>query len=109
MSYDVLVGDKSYNYTYNLGNLFAEFLLPDATPKPGIYALDGMSGKEAAGFINEALEAIAYATRKAGGVGAMGSRYNAKNGWGDFHGAVMFLALIGSACAAKPKKKIRVI
>lgn len=108
MSYDVLVGDKSYNYTYNLGNLFAEFLLPDATPKPGIYALDGMRGKEAAYFINEALENIQTAIRQRGEEN-FAAQYQPKNNWGSVSGAIMFLALIGSACAAKPKKTIRVI
>lgn len=108
MSYDVLVGDKSYNYNYNLGKLFAKLLLPNATPKPGIYALDGMPGRDAAFFINEALEEITSEIRRFGLV-TMRVRYNAPNGWGDFDGAVMFLPLIGTAAAAKPKKKVRVM
>lgn len=108
MSYDVLVGDKSYNYTYNLGNLFCEFLLPAAAPRPGIYALDGMTGREAAGFINEALESIQIAIRQRG-LEPFVAQYRPKNDWGDAHGAIMFLALIGTACAAKPKKRVRVI
>lgn len=108
MSYDVIVGQKSYNFTYNLGPFFREFIPCEATGEVGIFYLAGKRGKEVASLLNEALERITTELHKQGQAPFL-RKYNAANGWGDTLGAIMFLALIASAAGAKPRCIVKVI
>lgn len=96
MSYDVGIGNDSYNYTYNLAKLFHEHI------PGGIYGLKGMTGAKASKIVNAALSEIKARPE------AELDAYNAANGWGDWRGAVQFLEGIAASCSDHPRKKVRV-
>ncbi len=107
MSYDVSIGSFDGNYTWNVSALFYDHI-PD-----GLNALDGLTGKQAVELLTVAFSRI-HATKmamwKTQSVGEpeFCAKYDAPNGWGSTVGALIFLAQILSACAANPRKKVRV-
>jgi hypothetical protein len=107
MSYDVYIGDRSFNYTSNVSKLFYDHI-PD-----GIHALHGLTGKQAVEVLDGAFNRL-NRTRidlwREHDVGEprFCAKYDAPNGWGSALGAIVFLAEILAACAQNPRKKVRV-
>lgn len=99
MSYDVYIGGECFNYTWNLSKFFRDHM-PE-----GISGLDGLTGREASTFIGDGLAAI---DRSYCRCVDLAKTYDAPNGWGSVIGALIFLGRIQSACAANPRKKVRV-
>lgn len=103
MSYDVSIRGWSGNYTSNLGQLFYDYL-PEKGPngRAGLPGLHGVTGARAARQIDEALVLL----------GMAGPRelvkYDAENGWGDYHGAIRFLREIKAACEDAPRCRVHV-
>lgn len=110
MSYDVVVGNCTLNYTWNMGPFFRDHIQwvdSDMNLKKGIQALDGLTGKEASMVLSQAF--INIQTTSFEGEKKMLDQYNSPNGWGSVIGAMIFMANILSACAASPNKKVRVL
>ncbi len=112
MSYDVSIGDDSFNYTYNVGRLFHDHI-PDMGLGGGLHEINGASGRKAVRILSQAFERINRTQRELWVEGAKGepefcARYDAKNGWGSTVGALIFLAQILAASAENPRKKVRV-
>lgn len=107
MSYDVTIGQDSFNYTYNVAELFYDHM------EHGIGTLDGLSGKDAVDILSSAFDGI-HSTyikewdRDAIGAPKFCARYDAPNGWGSAVGGLIFLAQILAACARNPLETVRV-
>lgn len=112
MSYDVRVGDQTFNYTYNVAPLFYDHI-PEIFNRGGIHELNGVTGKEAAAILTNALEGIEVTRHRYWKLGENGdpafcNKYDAPNGWGSTVGAILFLARILGACAANPEEVVSV-
>lgn len=99
MSYDVDIGGHWFNYTWNMSRFFRDHM-PD-----GIKGLDGLTGRQAVDFIGSGFNSIDSSYCRLNNLAA---EYDAHNGWGSVIGALIFLGRIQSACAANPRKKVRV-
>lgn len=111
MSYDVSIGEYSFNYTSNIGHLFHKHM--DNMGTTGLKAIHGLTGEEAIKYLSAAWEGIEKErielwVNKAVGEPVMEARYNAPNGWGSLVGALVFLGNITSACALNPKDIVHV-
>jgi len=106
MSYDVSIGDESFNYTWNMYQFFADHIAGEENGG-GINELMDKDGTEAFIIIRAAMENIVRTYRDMGNV-PMQEKYNAPNGWGSVIGAILFLSQIMGACAANPDEKVRV-
>lgn len=107
MSYDVSIGDDSFNYTYNVSALFHDHI------DGGLKSLDGLTGKKSAEVLGEAFDRIhstllSVWVRDEVGEPLFCARYDSTNGWGSTVGALIFLAQIMAACHRNPRKKVRV-
>ena len=112
MSYDVSIGSASLNYTSNGAALFYDHI-PATDSRGGLHELDGKTGKQAVAILAEAWDRINRTRHDlwlADDVGepAFCAKYDAPNGWGSTVGGLTFLGLIMSACAANPRKLVRV-
>lgn len=112
MSYDVSIGDSSFNYTSNVAALFYDHI-PAERSRGGLHELHGLTGKQASELLRQTWGHIhsTYLNEwKSGEVGAARFRvkYDPPNGWGSTVGALIFLAEITSACHANPRKKVSV-
>lgn len=112
MSYDVYIGDQSFNYTYNVGGLFWDHIVSETKPG-GLYALDGLTGKQALQVLADAFDRIDRTVLHLWEEHQIGeprfcAKYDAPNGWGSAVGALVFLANIMAACALNPRKKVRI-
>jgi hypothetical protein len=124
MSFDIYVGDEDdhgENYTSNMGAFFAWAL--DGTevaeplnrcdsrdaifgerPRDGLVALNGLTAKEVAERVYQALSRIVDHRDE-----TLSERFNAPNGWGSVHTATRFLLRIHRACTrANPDDIVRV-
>ena len=111
MSYDVSIGNESFNYTSNVGPLFYDHI-PAMDSRGGLHELDGKTGKQALDIIRSAFDRIQNTRHQlwrgdATGDPELCAKYDAPNGWGSTVGALIFLAQIMSACAANPRKRVR--
>lgn len=111
MSYDVFIGDASFNFTSNVGQLFYDHIPADRS-RGGLHELHGITGKQAVPILAEAFERMNGTRHKLWREHAVGepefcAKYDAKNGWGSTVGALIFLAQILAACAQNPRKKVR--
>lgn len=117
MSYDVSVGDFCGNYTSNVSAIFYDHI-PADTSRGGLHELDGKTGKQAVAIIGDAWSRI-HATKidlwrkNIGPTAVVGepefcAKYDPANGWGSTVGALIFLGEVMAACAANPRKKVRV-
>ena len=108
MSYDVDIGKASFNYTYNMSDLFYD-VIPSRgnVDVGGIRSLHGLNGKQALERLSEAVSRIER-KRIAIGDEMLEKQYNAKNGWGTVLGATLFLAQIMAACIEHPDDFIEV-
>lgn len=107
MSYDVCIGEESFNYTYNLSKFFHDHI------DGGVRALDGLTGKQAVTVLSNSIEAIdntRFSFRNGDWIdeAAFYKTYDAPNGWGTTVGAIIFLSRIMGACAQNPRKKVAV-
>ncbi|XAI96548.1 hypothetical protein [Microcystis phage Mae-JY35] len=109
MSYDVSIGDVSLNYTFNMARLFYD-LIPnyDVECRGGLFAIDGLTGKEATGVLSAAFENINHDYCALNGASGFREKYDAPNGWGSTDGAMIFLARILAGCALNPRKRVSV-
>lgn len=112
MSYDITIGDKSFNYTSNVGRLFYDHI-PDTGKGGGLRELVGATGHEAVNILAPAFEAMNETRHRLYVDGAIGepafsAEYDAKNGWGSLIGAIIFLAQVMGACAQNRKKIVHV-
>lgn len=101
MSYDVSIGDQSFNYTYNLSAFFRDHM-PE-----GINGLSGLTGKQAAASLSAAFVQI-HTTYGRTGKAHICAKYDAPNGWGSVVGALIFLGRLMAACQANPRKRVHV-
>jgi hypothetical protein len=111
MSYDVSIGDESFNYTSNVSQLFYDHI-PKERSVGGIHELDGLTGAAAARLLGETFERISQ-TRlllwtNDVGEPAFCKKYDNANGWGSAIGGILFLANIMGACVANPRSRVRV-
>lgn len=104
MSYDVDIGGEWFNYTYNLGPMFRDYIPACHSERGGLHELDGLTGKQAVEVLRQAFENIDSAYIRDPG---FQKRYDAENGWGSTYGATVFLARIMAACAQRPRHKVR--
>ena len=112
MSYDVSIGDRDFNMTWNVGKLFYDHI-PDAGNGGGLNEINGKTGRAACQIIGDAFERIDRTRHELWDSGSVGEpkfcdRYDALNGWGSAVGGLVFLAMILSACADNPRKRVRV-
>lgn len=110
MSYDIDIGDQSFNYTYNLSRLFHDHMRDG--DRTGLDALSGRTGAEAVTILADTFERIEKTRRRlwqdAPGDPAMCAQYDPPNGWGSTLGAVVFLGQLLAACALNPDGIVRV-
>lgn len=112
MSYDVSIGDESFNYTSNVAALFYDHI-PAETSFGGLHELHGKTGKEAVEILGQAWNQISKTKMKLWRERSVGepefcAKYDAPNGWGSTVGAMIFLGQIMTACARNPRKKVSV-
>lgn len=101
MSYDVHIGNNSFNYTSNLSGFFKEIIHDEENEfKEGLYVLHAMLGCEALPILKEAFQKAHYHDDL--------STFDIPNGWGTAHGALHFLARIAIDCAMNPYQRISV-
>ena len=112
MSYDVSIGSFEGNYTWNAAPLFYDHI-PPSRDRGGLGELDGLTGRQAVVILSEAFNGI-HATKlnvwkeQVVGEPEFCAKYDPPNGWGSTVGALIFLAQIMAACAANPRKKVRI-
>lgn len=117
MSYDVSIGDKSFNYTSNVCALWYDHI-PAVDSRGGLHEIDGKTGKQALQILSEAFSRM-HKTKmdlwrsNLNGESVVGepefcAKYDASNGWGSTVGALIFTGQLIAACAANPRKKVRV-
>lgn len=107
MSYDVGIGSESFNYTYNLAELFYDHIPASENGRGGIHELDGLTGKQATEVLANAFSQIIDTYRDCrSGASEFSAKYDAPNGWGSTIGALLFLASIMAACARNPRKRV---
>lgn len=112
MSYDISIGSFDANYTFNVAALFYDHI-PAERSRGGLHELDGLTGRQAVDVLQAAFERVnrTYLSDwSSGEVGAatFRARYDAANGWGSTVGGLIFLSRILAACAANPRKRVRV-
>jgi hypothetical protein len=101
MSYDVGIGDFSANYTSNVSGLWYDHI-PNWGNGGGLHEINGKTGKQALQILSDAIDCMWR-----NDIDQL-KRYDAPNGWGSTQGALIFTARILAACAANPRKKVRV-
>lgn len=112
MSYDIYIGNESFNYTFNISKLFYDHMPKDeVSDRGGLHTLSGLSGKAAGDKIAACLSRIDRTRHEMWRHDAIGEpdfckKYDAPNGWGSAIGGVIFLSLIMAACYQNPRKKL---
>ena len=90
MSYSMELGDKHFNYTYNVGHMFYRVY-----PKNGIRTHYGMSGKASQGILRYLLTEMLEHSESM-------IATNPENGWGDYWGAIDFVLALYRAAIEFP-------
>lgn len=93
MSYDVSIGDQSFNYTYNLAGFFRQFKVRPAD-------WNEMRADQLAFAIGTALRDIS------GHTGCALSQYDPDNGWGSWQQATTWLTEVMVACIENPGEEV---
>ena len=125
MSYDISVGEKNWNVTYNLGKMFHEHI-PAVEQDDGIVTnsglkrLNNMKGKDAVPIIGQFFTNL-YKERnqlavkrhnnfndETRGEPELSEKYDPKNGWGSMIGGLIFLGELMAECALHPESVIDV-
>jgi hypothetical protein len=107
VSYDIYIGGEGFNYTSNLAPLFYDHI-PAANSRGGLHELHGLTGKQAASILADALDRIHSTYLRSGSTRAFRAKYDASNGWGSTDGALLFIARIMAACQSYPRRKVSV-
>ena len=107
MSYDITIADEEFNHTYNTRNLFVEVLPGDSEREAGIKGLYGMTGAEAAEYIEAGLERLSDMLCNKEEK-QMRREYDASNGWGTLFTATLMLSRLMAACHRHPFQKIEI-
>lgn len=109
MSYDLQIGDRDFNYTWNLGDFFREYIKSDTTE--GLEALHNATGKESSVLLRSALERIkSDSYKRDNGQPAwkyFGEKYDPDNYWGDVMSATLFITGLYFAACDNPRKRWR--
>lgn len=112
MSYDVYIAGESFNYTFNVSKLFYDHI-PDSGKGGGIRELEGLTGRQCALRLCDAIDRIDKTVLANWENGVVGeprfcAAYDSPNGWGSAIGGILFLSRILSACVKNPRAKVRV-
>ena len=107
MSYDIDIADDEFNYTYNLSNFFHRHI------DGGLYALNGLTGKQALVVMDIAWESITAEKMSHWSSADVGEpkfceKYDSPNGWGSTVGALVLLGRLTASFANHPRHKIKV-
>lgn len=114
MSYDLHIGDRDFNITFNVAELFYDHMPADETSeRGGLHTLDGCTGKQAGDKIYQALERIARTRldlwqEDEVGEPAFCAKYDSPNGWGSAIGGIVFLGMVMGSCYQNPRKRLSV-
>lgn len=113
MSYDIYIGGENFNYTSNGTAIFYDHMPAEEGQRGGLHNLEGLTGRQAALVIRDALDRIHRTRMDLWRDGEVGSRtfcakYDPPNGWGSTVGAILFLSRVLAECAAKPRSKVRI-
>jgi len=90
MSYDIDIGEESFNYTYNVSDMWY-----DCYPEKGIREHYGLSGKDSLPVLRHLREHMENNADKL-------RLMNPENGWGDFEGALHFVSRLILAAIDNP-------
>jgi hypothetical protein len=112
MSYDVDIGDRSFNITYNIAPLLYDHI-PAVDAQGGLSEIDGKTGAQALVILSEAFDRLDETRHKLWQSGFVGepkfcAKYDVPNGWGSTVGAIVFLSRVMAACALNGRKRVRV-
>lgn len=99
MSYDIDIAGQSFNYTWNLADLFYDIL-----PHGGLKGLDNLPCPEAAAELAEAFDRLQHL----GPTREVAAKYNPKNEWGDIFTATVLLGNLMALCYQHPEQRIYV-
>jgi len=113
MSYDIMIGKRQWNYTFNLRRFFENYIYISCYVDgidmeiAGLDAINNETGKVAAHTLERALIAI---TQDVGTNGSkwMAEQWNPENNWGCWEGAFAMLVNIYMSCLRNPNDKITV-
>jgi len=105
MSYDISIADEEFNHTYKTNTLFKEILPGDAGREAGIKGLYGMTGAEAAEYIEAGLERL---NKMLGDKGedAIRGEFDSPNKWGTLLTSTLMLSRLMAACLRHPFQKV---
>jgi hypothetical protein len=107
MSYDLHIGHYDFNYTWNLGKFFRDYIKYDE--KEGLEALSGLTGKQSYEVLSAALKNIKSASyKRPNGIPAwqyFSKQYDPDNYWGDVMSATLFIAELMIAANDNKRKK----
>lgn len=107
MSYDLDIGNSSFNYTWNLSDFFREYIKYEH--KEGLEALDGLTGSETMPILRDAILSIkSDSYKRVNGQSTweyFSKKYDPENYWGDVMSATLFITeLYFAACDNKRKR-----
>lgn len=107
MSYDISIGNEEFNHTYNTSLLFQDMLPGDTEREAGIKGLYGMTGVEAAEYIEAGLERLSEMLCEKD-EDAMRAEYDSPNKWGTLFTSTLMLSRLMAACLRHPFQKIAI-
>lgn len=107
MSYEITIADEEFNHTYNTRNLFVEILPGDAEREAGIKGLYGMTGAEAAEYIEAGLERLSDMLCEKD-EDAIRAEFDSPNKWGTLFTSTLMLSRLMAACLRHPFQKIEI-
>ena len=94
MSLDLIIGDKDFNYTYNLSHIWYK-CYPDAE---GMVDIEGLTGKEAQSIINLVIEMILLNYEE-------WATLDPDNFWGDLDSFYLWLCELRLESIKQPNEK----
>lgn len=107
MSYDITIGDEEFNHTYNTHQLFCEIMPGNEEREAGINGLYGMTGAEAAEYIEASLERLSEMLHTKS-EDEIREKFDAPNKWGTLFTATLMISRLMAACMRHPFKKIEI-
>jgi hypothetical protein len=117
MSYDINIGERYFNETFNVSAVFYDHLPGDETCRGGLFWFKGKTGSEAIPIFKTFYENLnsnrdkhrPVVTRhmmepRPDEIGEQKflRKYDPKNGWGSTLGAIVFMAEFMIACVENP-------
>tara|TARA_Y100000588_G_C13425695_1_gene573544 strand:- start:19 stop:345 length:327 start_codon:yes stop_codon:yes gene_type:complete len=107
MSYSISIADEEFDHTYNTHALFKEMLPGDTEREAGIKGLYGMTGAEAAEYIEAGLERLSEMLCEKD-EDAIRAEFDAPNKWGTLFTSTLMLSRLMAACLRHPFQKIEI-